>query len=164
MPANWRLEHPLAATTKTALQGRGTVHRKNASQLVHGTGTGSFIWKLPILASQIRKRRAGPASGMRWALIVLVMCENEKVKGGDTPFTSFSCDASARPLTFNALDPAHCWQGWHRKILSIMQNLLRTCPRLLFAEGSKGVLDRRAKSAPVCHAPCAPAIIGDVLN
>ena len=108
MPAEWRLEHPLAATTKTALQGRGTVHRKTASQLVHGTGTGSFIWKLPILASQIRKRRAGPASGMRWALIVLVMCENEKVKGGDTPFTSFSCDASARPLTFNASAASVC--------------------------------------------------------
>ena len=132
--------------------------------LVDRTDTGRFIWKLPIIASQNRNHRAVPAAYMRRALIVLVTGENDKIKGGRSPFTSLACDASARPLTFNALDPAHCWQGWHRKILSIIQNLLRTCPRLLFAEGSKGVLDRRAKSAPVCHAPCAPAIIGDVLN
>ena len=71
VPADWKLGHAVAATTKTALQGRGTVHRKNASQLVHGTSTGSFIWKLTILASQIRERHVGQDPGMRWALLVL---------------------------------------------------------------------------------------------
>ena len=95
----WSTRFPLLLNCTT---GQSNCPPKNAFQLVHGTGTGSSIWKLPILASQIRKHRATPAADMRQALIVLVRCENEKVKGGRSPFTSFSCDALAHSLHFAA--------------------------------------------------------------
>jgi len=50
------------------MQGRGTLNGKYASQLVDSTDTGSFIWKLPILAAQKRKHRAAPAAGILQAL------------------------------------------------------------------------------------------------